>query len=109
MQTHWDLMLQQPGTASLQTWCFIELPRTTDGVTAQLSADHRKDYLTYEGAISGGRGEVRRVAAGSYVRRSHGPDRFELTLQAEDWHAVWRFQQIDSAAWQVTSHPVVTL
>lgn len=34
------------------------------GVTLERIADHRRAYLTYVGPISGGRGEVSRVAAG---------------------------------------------
>ena len=28
--------------------------------------EHRREYLTYEGPVSGGRGEVKRVAGGTY-------------------------------------------
>ena len=64
---HYDWMLEE-GDA-LATW------RTADGpealvvgqaVEATRLPDHRLAYLDYEGPVSGGRGNVERVAAGTY-------------------------------------------
>lgn len=63
---HWDLMLEHKDV--LLTW---QLSAEPDGPsTLPLKAiqitDHRKAYLTYEGPISGERGEVRRVDEGHF-------------------------------------------
>jgi hypothetical protein len=63
---HYDLMALLPGEEKLATWRIVAAPDTW---TAQLPsaeriADHRAAYLGYEGTIFGGRGQVRRVAAG---------------------------------------------
>ena len=96
--THGDLMLQH-GPA-LVTW---RLPAEAlragpiQHLPAQRLADHRSEYLTYEGPVSGGRGEVEAMDRGSYELISHDDDRwvvelsgqvlrgrFELTRQHED-------------------------
>jgi len=62
---HWDLMLERG--EMLLTWQLPRAPR--DGsdfpMPARRIADHRKRYLAYQGPIGGGRGEVRRVDAGT--------------------------------------------
>lgn len=57
---HFDLMLERGG--ALATW-HVDSPALDNPRRIQ---DHRIDYLTYEGDISGGRGRVRRVAQGAY-------------------------------------------
>jgi hypothetical protein len=42
---------------------------------------HRKEYLTYEGPISGGRGSVQRVATGLLTWIRFGPDAATFKLQ----------------------------
>ncbi len=63
---HFDLMIQLPGAERLATWRILIPPETwgRQMPAAERLADHRVAYLTYEGAVSGGRGEVKRVAEG---------------------------------------------
>ena len=60
---HFDLMLAVDDAGPLRTWRLIRWPAEV-GDAAEPIHDHRRRYLTYEGPISGGRGKVRRVAAG---------------------------------------------
>lgn len=75
--THFDLMLEAEG--NLQTWALAWLPQAWQGldveaehfadsnrVAAERLADHRLDYLTWEGPVSGDRGRVRRLDEGTY-------------------------------------------
>jgi hypothetical protein len=62
--THFDLMLQHAG--SLRTWALDAMPAIGKTATAERLPDHRLAYLDFEGPIAGGRGTVRRVAAGEY-------------------------------------------
>src|SRR5215470_5282132 len=64
--SHWDLMLEAGDL--LRTWALLQLPDETasETVDAEELDDHRLAYLEYEGAVSGGRGSVRRVDAGTY-------------------------------------------
>lgn len=43
----------------------IDEMNTGQRLDAERIADHRRDYLTYEGPVSGDRGEVRRLATGN--------------------------------------------
>jgi hypothetical protein len=42
------------------------MPLADQAVAAEQLADHRLDYLDFEGPVSGDRGSVTRVAAGQY-------------------------------------------
>jgi hypothetical protein len=73
---HWDVMLEVD--SALLTWSIPpQSPLGSSFVcqTTQLSA-HRKNYLDFEGVISGNRGVVSRVDAGTYVQLT--PETFIL-------------------------------
>ena len=61
---HWDLLLESG--AACRTWRLLEEPAPGRTVRAEPLPDHRLHYLTYEGAVSGGRGVVTRWDAGTY-------------------------------------------
>jgi hypothetical protein len=61
---HWDLFLERGGV--LASWRLLAEPRPGASVPCEPAPDHRLHYLDYEGPVSGGRGSVRRVAAGNY-------------------------------------------
>lgn len=70
-QSHWDLMLEEP--ASLLTFELTSLPAPVESSLgcvhqARRLADHRREYLDYEGELSGGRGRVTRIASGEALR-----------------------------------------
>jgi DNA polymerase Ligase (LigD) len=61
---HWDLMLESGEV--LRTWA-IDAPIVPGhDLPARKLADHRRIYLDYEGEVSGQRGRVRRIDAGTY-------------------------------------------
>jgi hypothetical protein len=63
---HFDWLLECPGREGLITFRVaerIDQPGCR-GFGATRAPDHRREYLTYEGPISGGRGVVSRVASG---------------------------------------------
>ena len=61
---HYDLMLE--GEEKLATWSCSQNPMAHPAAECRRIADHRKAYLTYEGAISRNCGTVQRVASGQY-------------------------------------------
>jgi hypothetical protein len=73
---HWDVMLETE--SALTTWSIP--PQCLSGSSfvcpASLLQPHRKDYLDYEGEISGNRGQVSRIDAGIYEQTS--PEKFIL-------------------------------
>lgn len=67
--SHFDWMLERESTGGkrLGLLSFRVSERVDLGMgdfCAELLADHRAEYLDYEGDVSGGRGSVQRVAAG---------------------------------------------
>ena len=64
---------------ALRSWRLLGDPRTGEPVPAAANADHRVAYLDTQGPVSGERGSVRRVDAGSYDG--------EL---GETWEVLWR-------------------
>ena len=62
---HYDLMLELAPGAALTTWRSLVWPLRNPTPLTPLD-DHRREYLTYEGPLTGDRGAVRRVAGGSY-------------------------------------------
>jgi hypothetical protein len=63
---HWDFMLEVEPGGGLRTWAFDDPLRVGQEISARALTDHRPAYLDYEGAVSGGRGYVRRIAGGMY-------------------------------------------
>ena len=95
---HWDLMLERGGV--LLTWQLVLEPvdRSCLPIPAKRIGDHRKAYLTYEGPLSGNRGHVRRLDAGTVdileitatrcifvLRDGRLSGRFELRADNEEW------------------------
>jgi hypothetical protein len=96
--SHWDLMLESGEL--LRTWALFELPHdwtaaqsytaslfpscaavsTENSVIAEPLGDHRRDYLEYEGPVSGKRGRVSRIDAGSFESLSESPQCWRLVL-----------------------------
>jgi hypothetical protein len=62
--THWDFMLETP--QGLRTWALAAQPDGGAWIAAESLADHRAEYLTFEGPLSGGRGTVEQWDAGSF-------------------------------------------
>jgi hypothetical protein len=62
--THFDLMIEtEPGAERLLTWRTPVWPLVV-GTKLTPLGEHRREYLDYEGPISGGRGIVQRIASG---------------------------------------------
>lgn len=87
--SHWDFMLEfgtSEAGAALRTWAIEQDPTSQQSQPAQLLADHRIAYLTYEGPISGGRGDVVRWDEGTFEVvgpqecRDVAADQIEITV-----------------------------
>lgn len=78
---HWDFMLDQDTT--LATWA-LPLPPAFDHVlSTQRLADHRREYLDYEGPVSQGRGHVVRWDEGEFMWLENGPDHIVVELKGK--------------------------
>ncbi len=99
---HYDLLLElRPGTSEDHRLAAIRLAPASPGHSSLTLApgididpaapcerlpDHRAIYLTYEGAISGNRGDVRRMANGRcIIERAGAPDLFARFDLGHGW------------------------
>ena len=79
--THWDLLLEEEG--KLRTWAMASEPVPGIAIDAEQLADHRLEYLTYEGPISNDRGSVTRWDEGSYTLLEDDSERILLLLNGQ--------------------------
>ena len=78
---HWDFMLQTGGV--LRTWALSRPPDSPGPIPAQALADHRPEYLDYQGPLSGSRGAVARWDQGTYQLESQEAGQMVVLLQGE--------------------------
>jgi hypothetical protein len=96
--SHWDFMLESNDV--LCTWALELLPRDWQAVHARTAGiypdcpplssanqvsverlgEHRRDYLQFEGPLSGDRGSVARMATGTYEKEVEMPDRWQVVM-----------------------------
>lgn len=79
-EPHFDLMLESAVGGPLATWRLPEWPVTRPTQIEKLP-DHRALYLEYEGPLSGDRGQVRRVEAGTYTTSPQWDDPYVFDLR----------------------------
>ncbi len=76
---HFDLMFETAPGGLLSTWRSDAWPIDQPTPLLRL-ADHRRDYLSYEGPLTGNRGSVRRIEAGSFIIRDTPPNQITIEL-----------------------------
>jgi hypothetical protein len=79
-QPHYDLLFEIESGSALAAWRSPVWP-IADPTDIERLPDHRREYLDYEGPISGGRGHVRRVAGGQCAieRSAQDPARWTIS------------------------------
>ena len=82
-EAHFDVMIEARSGGKLMTWRVAHWPIECAEPLVKL-ADHRRDYLEYEGPVSRGRGEVRRVSGGTLKIEPRTGDGDVLQLTLED-------------------------
>ena len=82
---HFDWLLEPEAGGRLvafRVWDRVDMP-DCQGFEAERLGDHRREYLEYEGPVSGGRGRVERLSQGLCVRVDEGPDLIEAVCVFE--------------------------
>lgn len=101
--THWDLMFEDDGT--LLTWAVPSKPEPGLCDLAWRLPDHRLAYLDYEGEISGGRGCVTQVMAGTFEFQQRSENEIHIqVLPLPGWFIELQVQACDqpeNEAWQL--------
>jgi hypothetical protein len=79
--SHWDLMFETG--AKLRTWAIGVEPDLSVDAHAEPLANHRLEYLEYEGPVSGDRGTVTRWDAGQYELIEDVEDRWVVSVHGQ--------------------------
>jgi hypothetical protein len=77
---HYDLMIEVDG--ELYTWR-LPSPLSPGEQLIERIANHRLEYLNYEGPVSNNRGQVKRFAKGNYVVVQFNQDEYQLNLTGD--------------------------
>lgn len=100
-RAHWDLMFERGGV--LRTWSVEREPSSAGPIEANDLADHRVDYLDYEGPVSGQRGTVRQWDRGEYRLEEQAPDRWIVVLEGARMTGRMTFERSESThSWRVS-------
>lgn len=100
---HYDLMLE--AGEALATWRLDRLPAEAAGgqaLPATALPDHRREYLTYEGPVSGGRGSVRIVDRGDCEIRARGRDEWAFELRGEKVRGAFSLRRLGGDRWELS-------
>jgi len=96
-QPHFDLMFETAPASALATWRSPRWP--IDGPTQLIRlGEHRREYLEYEGPLTGERGSVRRVTTG-LCEIEIAPDGQFCTIKLGDHSALLNLRQITATEW----------
>lgn len=79
--SHYDVMFDTGET--LRTWAIDAPPDLPQEQPAQKLPDHRRDYLTYEGPVSGNRGSVTRWDEGDYETKTDDGQAFVVEVTGQ--------------------------
>lgn len=110
--SHYDWMIQRPASASRSSGAAeggLITFRITDRIDlcgvakggkvvdflAERIGDHRPEYLTFEGELTGGRGSVRRIAAGEVLALREGEGFLEVEGKIGESRGVFRGRAVD--------------
>jgi hypothetical protein len=101
--THYDVLLECGEV--LATWQCQADPTHLAALplACRRIADHRTAYLDYEGPVSGGRGEVERIEAGTWEPVETGEDRWRFALHGQRMRGTFELRRTNAAAgqWQL--------
>jgi bifunctional non-homologous end joining protein LigD len=98
---HWDLMLEKNGV--LETYRVNAPPEEWGNkpVEAVKIFDHPLRFLTYEGSVNKGKGEVTIAEAGIYEEMNKTEDERQLRLEGKVLKGDFSLRQIDGERWEL--------
>jgi len=104
VDSHLDFMLE--ANDELITWRWSEIPQANLVFVAPRLANHRMEYLTFEGKLSDNRGTVIRIDQGTF-----GPpvestqQQFSILLQTTKLQGELVGQTLANEQWEFRFHP----
>jgi hypothetical protein len=107
-QPHFDLMFETAPGSALATWRASSW-RPTGPLVIEQMPDHRRDFLTLEGKLTGNRGHVRRVEEGTCSIEREGEDRWTIRLHSQSKSKMFLLrlekESDGSKSWRLTLIP----
>jgi hypothetical protein len=91
----WQLGQESVCEPSNRAWPAVDRPRAA--LAARRLGDHRLAYMEYEGPVSKGRGEVKRVDQGSCQVLSAGDDRWEVVFGGRTLRGRFELRRVGAA------------
>lgn len=101
--SHFDLMIEDG--EKLATWQLAALPGSGEALPARLLPPHRREYLTYQGPVSGDRGSVQIADSGSAQMLSQGPDLWEIELAGRSVSGRFQLRRVHADNWELVPVP----
>ena len=100
VDAHWDLMLESGDC--LQTWRVDKGPGQIlqGGAKAIKIFDHPLKFLSYEGVVNNGEGNVQIVDAGTYQITSETNDKIGMELAGEILKGTFTLRRNKDGKWQ---------
>ncbi len=96
---HWDLMLESGNT--LLTWRLDKNPAEINSPSEALKIfDHPLKFLTYEGPVNKGKGQVQIADAGTYEVIHENDERIELDLHGQILKGKFTLTHIEEDKWR---------
>lgn len=95
---HWDFLLEFGD--SCRTWRLSRSPDCEVPITAEAIADHRLDYLAYEGPVSGDRGTVSQWDVGTFEVHSETSTEIVIELRGRKLIGLIQLTASTDAQWQ---------
>jgi hypothetical protein len=104
---HWDLMLRQGDT--LVTWRISVPPEQMSVVPieAEKISDHPLKFLTYQGTVNNGKGNVEIADTGTYELIERTPDKIKISIAGRIINGVMELMLIENSLWQLKYQPFV--
>jgi hypothetical protein len=101
-EVHWDLMLERGEV--LVTWQVgVEPGQWADRQwECKKLFDHRRKYLTYEGPVSGNRGEVQIAAQGNYQVRERKKTFWSVWLEGDTICGNLEIRKVRDEIWNLS-------
>ena len=99
--SHWDFLLERQPGGALRSWRLLEEPVAGSCCPAEALPDHRRLYLDYEGPVSGDRGVVAQVDAGTYAPAADSGPEWRIRLSGRRGLAAARLMRTAAGeVWQ---------
>lgn len=101
---HWDFMLETRD--NLKTWRITTPPQKLQSTVtnAEKIFDHPKKFLTYEGSVNNGTGNVVTVDKGTYSIVNENENELNIQIVATILNGIYTLTKITEKNWKISAN-----